>query len=62
MKPYDEGERAFKRGNLVNPYNVDTARHKDWQFGWDQAYFLNLKKVKEAEDGRKARATAQDTA
>lgn len=57
MKPYDEGAKAFKRGNLVNPYNKDTARYKDWQFGFDQAYFKTLKQVKEAESARETRAT-----
>jgi hypothetical protein len=61
MKPFDEGAKAFKRGNVVNPYNVDTARHKDWQFGWDRAYFDNLKKVKEAEDARKTRQTEKSS-
>jgi hypothetical protein len=58
MKPYDEGQRAFKRGVLVNPYNPDTSRYRDWQFGFDRAYFGNLDKVKEREDGRKDRASA----
>jgi len=49
MKPFDEGRLAFKRGNLVNPYNADTSRHRDWQFGFDRAYFDHLKGVKEKE-------------
>lgn len=49
MKPFDEGVRAFKKGNLVNPYNKDTSRYRDWEFGFNQAYFDNLKKVQERE-------------
>lgn len=58
MKPYDEGQRAFKRGNLVNPYNPDTSRYRDWQFGFDQAYFLNLEKVKDGESRKTQKASA----
>lgn len=49
MKPFDGGQRAFKRGNLVNPYNPDTSRYRDWQFGFDKAYFANLEQVKQRE-------------
>jgi len=49
MKPFEEGLRAFKRGDLVNPYNQDTSRYRDWQFGFDRAYFENLERVKEKE-------------
>ncbi len=52
MKPFDEGQRAFKRGNLVNPYNPETSRYRDWQFGFDRAYFDHLKIVEEKELAR----------
>lgn len=53
MKPFDEGRLSFKKGQLTNPYNPETSRYRDWQFGFDRAYFENLAKVKEREDGRK---------
>ena len=53
MKPFDEGRLAFKRGQLTNPYNPDTSRHRDWQFGFDRAYFDHLKVVKEKEQNAK---------
>jgi hypothetical protein len=53
MKPFEEGMQAFKRGNLVNPYKPDNSRHRDWEFGFNKAYFANLEQVKEKEqDGR----------
>lgn len=58
MKPFDEGRLAFKRGNLVNPYNPNTSRHRDWQFGFDRAYFENLEKVKNAEDRKAQKASS----
>lgn len=52
MKPFEEGWQAFKRGNLGNPYPVDTQSHRDWEFGFNKAYFKNLEvinaKAKEA--------------
>ncbi len=57
MKPFDEGRLSFKKGQLTNPYNADTSRYRDWQFGFDRAYFENLTKVKEREDGRKTGAS-----
>ncbi len=58
MKPFDEGIRAFHKGDLVNPYNPETSRYRDWQFGFDRAYFANLEKVKALENG----TTEKDTA
>lgn len=52
MKPFDEGQLAFKKGRLTNPYNVGTSRYRDWQFGFDRAYFDHLKIVKERELAR----------
>jgi len=45
MKPFDEGYRAFKRGNVVNPYHKNTVRNRDWEFGFNKAYFDNLKEL-----------------
>lgn len=58
MKPFDEGQRAFKKGQLTNPYNPDTSRHRDWQWGFDRAYFDNLEKVKDAEERKAQKATS----
>lgn len=43
MKAFDEGALAFKKGkNLSNPYKADTSRHRDWEYGFNKAYFANL--------------------
>jgi hypothetical protein len=42
-----QGYKAFLRGNLVNPYPDDYdnfERHRDWLYGFNKAYFENLKK------------------
>ena len=36
-----EGYKAFKTGNLGNPYSPDTKAHRDFEFGFNQAYFAN---------------------
>jgi vacuolar-type H+-ATPase subunit C/Vma6 len=53
MKAYDQGYRDFKKGQIENPYKANTNRHRDWQFGFDRAYFENLKRVKSRERGEK---------
>ena len=50
--PYQQGYQAFREGNLENPYNEDTSRARDWQFGFNQAYFRNLKYVQDREKGQ----------
>lgn len=55
MKPFEEGIRAFKAGNLDNPYGPDTTRYRDWNFGFNTAYFDQLKKVREWEKERNGR-------
>lgn len=43
---YKEGYASFRVGNLSNPYPDNTNNHRSWQFGFNTAYFDNLKKVK----------------
>jgi hypothetical protein len=49
MKPYARGIQDFKSGNISNPYNEGTYRSKDWELGFNRAYFENLEKVKRNE-------------
>jgi hypothetical protein len=42
----DKGRYAFKKGWLGNPYDPDTAQGKEWQRGFDAAYFEHLDKIK----------------
>ena len=51
VTPYDQGKKDFNGGRLNNPYlhHYNFRRHRDWQLGFNQAYFDNLKKVKQRE-------------
>lgn len=56
MSSFQEGQRAFKTGNLDknnrmkgNPYSPDTQDYKRWELGFNKAYFKNLRKVQRHE-------------
>jgi hypothetical protein len=40
---FEKGVYAFKRGWLGNPYDPETIQGKEWQRGFNSAYFDNLK-------------------
>ena len=54
MSPQEQGNQAFKTGKLNNPfhYKYKFRQHRDWQLGFNKAYFENLKKVKKDENQR----------
>ena len=52
MSPYARGMKAFRRGELANPYNEGTQRYRDWARGFDQAYFRNLERQVKYEETR----------
>jgi len=41
---FDKGKYAFKKGWLGNPYDPVTVQGKEWQRGFNAAYFENLSK------------------
>tara|TARA_R100000742_G_C4279330_1_gene103612 strand:- start:903 stop:1142 length:240 start_codon:yes stop_codon:yes gene_type:complete len=41
---FEEGQRAFYNGKLKNPYNQNNIRHKEWERGFNSAYFNNKKR------------------
>jgi len=49
VKPYEQGRLAFKSGALGNPYQNQTKDNREWEMGFNKAYFLNLERVKEYE-------------
>ena len=49
MKPFNEGYQSFLRGNLGNPYQVNTKDNRDWEMGFNKAYFKNKELVIERE-------------
>ena len=42
---YQQGYYAFSRGWLANQYNPESVAGKEWQRGFDRAYFDNLDKI-----------------
>ncbi len=47
---YQMGYSAFKNGQtLSSPFNGDTMQHREWERGFNKAYFNQLKRVKEHE-------------
>mgnify|MGYP000547588052 CR=1 FL=1 len=49
MAPFREGLKAFREGNLGNPYEVNTQDHRDFEFGFNKAYFSNKKRQEDYE-------------
>lgn len=48
VNAFEEGYRAFLSGVLDNPYQSDTKQGRDWELGFNKAYFKN----KELSSGR----------
>ena len=46
MKANDKGYKDFTSGRIINPYNLNTYRHKEWERGYNRQYFINLNKIK----------------
>ena len=42
---HDKGYRAFKRGRIINPYEKESSFYKEWERGFNKAYFENLGKL-----------------
>jgi len=40
---YEMGRKAFQRGILFSPYKRSSVLNKEWQRGFDTAYFTNLR-------------------
>jgi hypothetical protein len=49
IKPFNEGYQAFLDGNLGNPYQANTKDNRDWEMGFNKAYFKNKELVIERE-------------
>jgi hypothetical protein len=43
---FKEGYYAFCRGWLRNQYDEESIKGKEWQRGWNKAYFDNLDNLK----------------
>jgi hypothetical protein len=43
---FGQGQVAFMRGWLSNQYNPESNKGKEWQRGFDRAYFDNIAQLK----------------
>ena len=53
---YQQGYYAFKRGGQVNPFHSDTMQFREWNRGFNTAYYENVKRVKENESSRRSKS------
>ena len=53
MRPYEEGIKDFREGNLGNPHRLNTKQGREWEMGFNKAYFRNLERVKLNEQKQK---------
>lgn len=49
MNPFKEGLKAFKVGEVSNPYPEGTQDQRDFEFGFNKAYFSNQRRQVEYE-------------
>jgi hypothetical protein len=43
---FEEGQRAFYNGKLKNPYPASQMRNKEWERGFNSAYFKSKNRFK----------------
>jgi len=53
------GYAAFKHGRMTNPFSDDTMQYREWNRGFDRAFYDNLKRVKDHEIRTRSRAIPQ---
>ena len=46
---YEKGYSDCKKGRLINPFHEDTMQFREWNRGFNVAYFEQLKRIKEYE-------------
>lgn len=51
MKPVDEGVKGFYK-NLGNPYRAGNHNYREWERGFNKAYFENLRKIEDEDRKR----------
>jgi len=61
MNIIEKGYKSFWKGNLSNPYNVDTYRNKEWERGFNKAYFEQLERVKKYENRRRGKGVLRQS-
>jgi hypothetical protein len=46
---YEKGYKDFRQGRVVNPFLDDTMQHREWERGFNKAYFEQLERVRRYE-------------
>ena len=46
---HEKGYKDVRQGRVVNPFPDDTMQHREWERGFNKAYYEQLKRVKEYE-------------
>ena len=49
---YKRGSEDFMRGRVANPFHKDTMQYREWERGFNKAYFEKLKRVVKYEQNR----------
>tara|TARA_Y100001937_G_scaffold119615_1_gene175610 strand:+ start:756 stop:980 length:225 start_codon:yes stop_codon:yes gene_type:complete len=60
MKPFDRGFSVFKQGRINggskmlkgNPFHPKSTAFKEWERGFNVAYYQNLERLDEQSEGR----------
>ena len=52
MRPFKRGMEAFRTNQPGNPYNEGTQRAKDWELGFNKAFYDNLARVQKRESNQ----------
>lgn len=53
MTPFEQGQNAFRKGELTNPFKLGTNNYRNWEHGFNKAYYkayyetLNKQSLKE---------------
>ena len=50
---FNQGFSAFRRNKLMNPFSEMTMQSREWQRGFNSAYYIQLERVKNAEARRR---------
>tara|TARA_R100000935_G_C2716446_1_gene116191 strand:- start:99 stop:350 length:252 start_codon:yes stop_codon:yes gene_type:complete len=50
------GYDSFKYGRVTPPFHKDTMQFREWNRGFNTAYYENVKRVKENESSRRSKS------
>jgi hypothetical protein len=56
---FNTGYDGFKYNRPVNPFHKDTMQFREWNRGFNRAYFDNLKRIKDNEFKKRSRTIPQ---